>query len=58
VRTVLEAGAHSCLVLPVHAKNLVSMLARTHEGNQPGRHTLNLQQAQDEDRWQDDGGQG
>jgi hypothetical protein len=34
------------------------MLARAHAGNQPGRHTLNLDQAQREDRWRDDGGQG
>lgn len=58
VRAALKAGADSCLVLPVHAKEVASMLARTYEGNQPGRHTLNLDRAQHEDRWQDDGGQG
>jgi DNA-binding NarL/FixJ family response regulator len=58
VRAALEAGADSCLVLPVHAKEVASMLARAHAGNQPGRHTLNLDQAQCEDRWRDDGGQG
>jgi hypothetical protein len=34
------------------------MLAHAQAGNQPGRHTLNLEQAQREDEWQDDGGQG
>ncbi len=58
VRTVLEAGADGCLVLPVHAKEVASMLARVRQGNQPGRHTLNLDPAQPEDRWRDDGGQG
>jgi hypothetical protein len=28
------------------------------QGNQPGRHTLNLDPAQREDHWRDDGGQG
>jgi hypothetical protein len=27
-------------------------------GNQSGRHTLNLEKAQTEDRWRDDGGEG
>lgn len=58
VRAALKAGADSCLILPVHAKEVASMLARTYEGNQPGRHTLNLDHAQRKDRWRDDGGQG
>jgi hypothetical protein len=58
VRAALEAGADSCLVLPVHAKEVASMLARGRQGNQPGRHTLDLDRAQGEDRWRDDGGQG
>jgi DNA-binding NarL/FixJ family response regulator len=58
VRAALEAGADGCLVMPVHAKEMASMLARVQQGNQPGRHTLNLDQAQCENRWQDDGGQG
>jgi DNA-binding NarL/FixJ family response regulator len=58
VKAALKAGADSCLVLPVHAKELASMLGRAHEGNQAGRHTLDLEQAQREDRWRDDGGQG
>ena len=58
VRDVLEAGAHNCLVLPIDAKEVASMLMRAQAGNQPGRHTLNLEKAQTEDRWRDDGGQG
>jgi hypothetical protein len=58
VEAALEAGARSCLVLPIHPKDVASMLAHTRAGNQPGRHTLNLDQAQVEDHWRDDGGQG
>jgi hypothetical protein len=58
VSAALEAGAASCLVLPIHAKDVASMPARARHGNQPGRHTLNLDKAQVEDRWRDDGGQG
>jgi hypothetical protein len=58
VRAALAAGATRCLVLPIHAKEVASMLARARQGNQPGRHTLNLDRAQSEDHWRDDGGQG
>lgn len=58
VASALEAGAHSCLMLPINPKEVASMLAHTRSGNQPGRHTDNLEQAQGEDRWRDDGGQG
>jgi DNA-binding NarL/FixJ family response regulator len=58
VKAVLEAGAHSCLMLPFNAKEVASMLVHAREGNHPGRHTLNLERAQIEDRWRDDGGQG
>ena len=58
VRDVLHAGANSCLVLPINAKEVASMLAHAQAGNQPGRHTVNLDRAQSEDRWRDDGGQG
>jgi DNA-binding response OmpR family regulator len=58
VSDVLEAGANSCLVLPIDAKEVVNMVRRAHAGNQPGRHTLDLDQAQREDQWRDDGGQG
>jgi DNA-binding NarL/FixJ family response regulator len=58
VRALLEAGADSCLVLPINAKEVASMLVRARQGNQPGRHTLDLECAQTEDRWRDDGGQG
>jgi len=58
VRELLEAGADNCLVLPIHAKEVASMVAHMWQGNRPGRHTLNLDRAQCEDRWRDDGGQG
>ena len=57
VRAALEAGAHSCLVLPVHAKELVTMLSRALAGKRPGRHTLGLDQPQSDDEWRDDGGE-
>src|SRR5262249_29734843 len=57
VRAALDAGADSCLVWPVHPKELASMIARARAGKRPGRHTLNLDQAQREDLWQDEGGE-
>jgi DNA-binding response OmpR family regulator len=57
VRAALDAGADSCLVLPVHPKHLVSMVARVRAGNRPGRHTLGLDQAQCDDPWRDGGGE-
>lgn len=58
VKSALEAGAHSCLVLPFDAKDVATMLVHAHAGNQPGRHTDDLEGAQSEDRWRDEGGQG
>jgi peptidylprolyl isomerase len=58
VGAALEAGAHSCLMLPIHYKEVRRMLLRSREENQPGRHTLNLQHPQKEDRWRDEGGEG
>jgi hypothetical protein len=57
VTAALEAGAHSCLILPIHAKDVASMLVRARAGNRPGRHTLNLERAQMEDHWRDHGGE-
>lgn len=57
VRAALAAGASSCLVLPVHAKELVSIMNRVRAGNRPGRHTLSLHHAQCEDQWRDHGGE-
>jgi len=57
VRAALDAGANSCLVLPVHAKELVNMVNRGHDANHPGRHTLDLNRAQRADPWRDDGGE-
>ncbi|OAI50920.1 hypothetical protein AYO44_17405 [Planctomycetaceae bacterium SCGC AG-212-F19] len=58
VLLALEAGAHSCLMLPINAKDVASMLVHARAGNQPGRHTSNLEGAQGEDGSRDDGGQG
>jgi DNA-binding response OmpR family regulator len=57
VRGALDAGADSCLVLPVHAKEFVSRATRAEEDKRPGRHTLGRDQAQGENPWQDDGGE-
>lgn len=58
IESLLKAGAHSCLMLPMRAQEVAAMVRRARAGNQPGRHTLNLELAQVEDRWRDDGGQG
>jgi DNA-binding response OmpR family regulator len=58
VRALLEAGAHGCLVLPIHAKDLLTSVARARTGSEPGQHTLGLDRAQREDPWQDNGGEG
>ena len=58
VPDVLKAGAHSCLMLPINAKDVASMLVHAQAGNHPGRHTGNLEKSQTEDSWRDDGGQG
>jgi DNA-binding response OmpR family regulator len=58
IAEALRAGAHSCLVLPVHVKELEGVLTRARAGNQPGRHTLNLDRAQLEDGSRDTGGEG
>lgn len=49
MRAALEAGAHSCLVLPICAKEVVSLLARAAAGNQQRCPTFNLEQAQHEE---------
>jgi peptidylprolyl isomerase len=46
VGAALEAGACSCLMLPIHAKQVTSMLAQARAGNRPGRHTLSRERAQ------------
>ncbi len=56
-RAAFAAGADSCLVLPVHSKDVARLLARLRQGNRPGWHTLDHDRAQWEDRWQDDRGQ-
>lgn len=58
VGAALEAGAWSCLMLPVRTEDLAGILAQARAGNQPGRHTGNLDRAQEPDRWRDGGGEG
>lgn len=57
IARALDAGAHSCLLLPIHGQDVAAMMTHVLTGNQPGRHTLNLEMAQSEDRWRDDGGE-
>jgi peptidylprolyl isomerase len=57
VGAALEAGAYGCLMLPIHAKEVTSMLAHAQAGNRLGRHTLGLDRPQEDDPWQEDGGE-
>ncbi len=57
VEAALEAGACGCLMRPIHAKEVTSTLARALADNQPGRHTLDLSRPQEDDLWQEDGGE-
>lgn len=57
VKAALEAGADSCLCLPIHAMDVRKMLTRVLAGNQPGRHTQSCNQPQIEDAWRDEGGE-
>jgi DNA-binding NarL/FixJ family response regulator len=57
VEEALAAGAHGCIVRPIHFKEVLSMVPHARAGNQPGRHTLNLEGAQQENLWRDDGGE-
>jgi peptidylprolyl isomerase len=58
VRAALEAGALGCLMLPVKAAQVIDLLEHARTGNRQGAHTLDLDQADREERWQDDGGPG
>jgi DNA-binding response OmpR family regulator len=57
VRAALEAGANSCLVLPVQAADLAGVVTRARAGNRPGRHTGILDKAQSAGPWRDEGGE-
>jgi DNA-binding response OmpR family regulator len=57
VKQALRASADGCLVVPIHPKNLMQMMARSRDGDRPGRHTLGLDRAQGEDPWRDEGGE-
>jgi DNA-binding response OmpR family regulator len=58
VEAFLNAGANSCLVLPIQVQELVDVLGRARAGNRPGHHTGNRDKAHQDDLWQDDGGEG
>jgi len=57
VQAALEAGADSCLLLPIHPKEVATMLAHARAGHRPGQHALNLNRASGEDCWRDCGGE-
>jgi DNA-binding response OmpR family regulator len=57
VSAALDAGANSCLVLPVCHQELANVLTRARAGNRPGRPTQGPDRAQHEDRWRDNGGE-
>jgi DNA-binding NarL/FixJ family response regulator len=57
VGAALEAGARSCLLLPIHPKEVANMLANARAGDRPGRHTRGLDRAEATDPWQEDGGE-
>jgi hypothetical protein len=50
IGAALEAGARSCLMRPIHTKEVASLLVHTHAGNQPTQHTRVFERAQREDR--------
>lgn len=58
VEAFLDAGANSCLILPIQVQELVDVFVRARAGNRPGHHTGKFDEAQQNDLWQDDGGEG
>jgi DNA-binding response OmpR family regulator len=54
-RAALEAGADSCLALPVQAKDLLRLVARVQAANRAGRPAL--ARGQCVDPWRDEGGE-
>jgi carbon storage regulator CsrA len=57
VEIALEAGARGCLMMPIHAQDVTSMLAHALADNQPGRHTLDLRREYEDEPWQVDCGE-
>jgi DNA-binding response OmpR family regulator len=55
LRAALEVGPDRCLVLPVHAPDLVRRVARLQAAEGAGRHALG--QAREGDPWRDEGGE-
>jgi hypothetical protein len=58
VGAALEAGADRCLLLPIEANVVAGAVAPVRAGDLESRNTLRRERVPDEDRWQDDGGQG
>jgi peptidylprolyl isomerase len=58
VSAALEAGADGCLMLPLRAEDVRAVVGHGRTDTRQGRHTLNLDRAEREDRWSDEGGQG
>ena len=48
VGPALEAGARSCLILPIHPKGVSCTLAHARAGNHPGRDALDLDQTEED----------
>ena len=44
----LEEGARSCLILPIHPKEVTCTLAHARAGNHPSRHALDLDQTEED----------
>jgi FKBP-type peptidyl-prolyl cis-trans isomerase 2 len=58
VSAALEAGADGCLMLPLRAEDVRAVVDQGRAGTRQGRHMLNLDRTEREDRWADEGGQG
>jgi hypothetical protein len=52
-----EAGTRSCRIVPIHPEEATSTLAHARAVNQTGWQTLGLDQAEEENPWQQDGGE-
>jgi hypothetical protein len=58
VGAVLEAGAHTCLMLPLYANNVSTLLAQARAACPPAHNAPDADQIRREGAWQDDGGRG
>lgn len=57
IMAAIDAGANSCLVVPIQEDELQNVMARFVLGNCPGRHTLDSDRPQREDPCRDNGGE-